>query len=130
MQAALGPGLSGVKALGLRRTRARACSGVPLAWQGFCVDHGGTVRCAFAGGIMTKPMRGESASEAMARHKAVMAQREKALDLMARQAAARKAESDQATSEKPATRQPARLVRVGSSVRTVPGGLPSLGKHR
>ncbi|SEC10267.1 hypothetical protein SAMN05216532_0478 [Streptomyces sp. 2231.1] len=79
---------------------------------------------------MTKPRKGESASEVMARHEAVMAQREKALDLMARQAAARKAESDEATSQKPATRQPARVVRVGSSVRTVSGGLPSLGKHR
>ncbi|PKW12460.1 hypothetical protein SAMN05428944_0277 [Streptomyces sp. 1222.5] len=79
---------------------------------------------------MTKPRKGESASEVMARHKAVMAQREKALDLMARQVAARKAESDKATSQKPATRQPARVVRVGSSVRTVSGGLPSLGKHR
>ena len=55
---------------------------------------------------MTKPRKGESASEAMARHKAVMAQREKALDLMARQAAARKAESDKATSQKPATGHP------------------------
>lgn len=42
---------------------------------------------------MTKPATGESASEAMARHQTVMAQREKALNLMARQAAARKAES-------------------------------------
>ncbi|MFF7242131.1 hypothetical protein [Streptomyces collinus] len=79
---------------------------------------------------MTKPTTGESAAEAMARHKAVMAQREKALELMARQAAAAKAESDKATSQKPVTEQPARVVRMGSSVRTVPGGLPSLGKHR
>lgn len=42
----------------------------------------------------------------------------------------RPVESDKATSEKPATRQPARVVRVGGSVRTAPGGLPSLGKHR
>ncbi|MGW5284651.1 hypothetical protein ACWERI_35300 [Streptomyces collinus] len=37
---------------------------------------------------MTKPTTGESAAEAMARHEAVMAQREKARDLMARQATA------------------------------------------
>ena len=36
----------------------------------------------------------------------------------------RPVESDKATSEKPATRQPARVVRVGGSVRTAPGGLP------
>lgn len=87
---------------------------------------------------MTKPTKGESASEAMARHKAAMAQREKALKIIARQAA-RKAQADRdaksdrrGKQEKPtrSTKQPLRVVRVGTSVRTVSGGLPSLGKHR
>ncbi|MCX4454072.1 hypothetical protein OG585_15420 [Streptomyces sp. NBC_01340] len=86
---------------------------------------------------MTKPTTSESASEAMARHEAAMAQRERALKLMARQAA-RKAEADKAKPdrrrkrEKPArsTKQPLREIRVGTSVRTVSGGLPSLGKRR
>ncbi len=101
-----------------------------MAWQGFCVDYCEHGEVRSRGGIMAKPTTGESASVAMARHKAVMAQREKALNLMARQAAARKAEFDKANSEKPVTRQPAHVVRVGSSVRTVHGGLPSLRKYR
>lgn len=54
---------------------------------------------------MTKPTKGEPASEAMARHKAAMAQREKALKLMASQAArssaaAKKAKLDPGSSRR------------------------------
>jgi hypothetical protein len=88
---------------------------------------------------MTKPTTGESASEAMARHKAAMAQREKALKLMARQAAARKAVANSKAKSgrrkkrgrpTPTTKQPLPVEFVSTSVRTVSGGLPSLGKRR
>lgn len=87
---------------------------------------------------MTKPSVGESASEAMARHKEAMAKRQAALELMARQAAKRaqaesKTEPGRRGKRKKRARsakQQLREVRVGTSVRTVSGGLPSLGKHR
>ncbi|GAA5035742.1 hypothetical protein GCM10023335_81870 [Streptomyces siamensis] len=85
-----------------------------------------------------KPSVGESASEAMARHKEAMAKQQAALELMARQAAKRaQADRDRELGRRRkqkkqarATKQPLRVVSVSSSVRTVSGGLPSLGKHR
>jgi septal ring factor EnvC (AmiA/AmiB activator) len=97
-----------------------------------------TVWWRVSGGIMTKPFVGESASEAMARHKQTMAKRQAALELMARQAA-RKAQAERkaelrrrgkSKEQVGSTKQPARVVRVGTSVRAVSGGLPSLGKRR